>query len=104
MLTSADTRQVSILVVHVIADTRRERRVTSRSTADTFAATFPCRTASGTAAPTTVLLIDDDGELAGLLGQLFAREGMTLGHSARGTDGIALAPPPERLPISSCST
>ena len=43
------------------------------------------------AATTTVLLIDDDAELAGLLGQLLAREGMILRHATRGAEGVSLA-------------
>ena len=40
---------------------------------------------------TTVLLVDDDVELAGLLVRLFEREGIALAHAARGADGIAAA-------------
>ena len=44
-----------------------------------------------TAAATTVLLIDDDHELAALLEQMFAREGIAMRHAARGDQGLAFA-------------
>ena len=37
-----------------------------------------------------MLLVDDDIELAGLLSELFAREGMPMTHAARGIEGLAL--------------
>ena len=41
------------------------------------------------AASPLVLLIDDDIELAGLIAQLFRREGIALQHAATGGAGLA---------------
>jgi DNA-binding response OmpR family regulator len=54
--------------------------------------------ADPTAERTTLLLIDDDRELAGLLTHLFGREGFALRHAANGAAGLALLAAPAPAP------
>jgi two-component system phosphate regulon response regulator OmpR len=92
MVAPVDAPEVSFGVSHVIADTQAFGVAARPTSAATFAATRAIdATPLPAAATTTVLLIDDDAELAGLLGQLFAREGMLLRHASRGAEGISLA-------------
>jgi len=92
MVAPVDAPEVSFGVSHVIADTQTASRATRPTSTATFAAIRAIdATHLPAAATTTVLLIDDDAELAGLLGQLFAREGMLLRHAARGAEGVSIA-------------
>ena len=88
MLTSADARQVSFLVVHVIADMWRERRFHGVRRCYIRRDSPPPTTLAAAASP-SVLLVDDDIELAGLIAQLFRREGIAVQHAATGAAGLA---------------
>jgi hypothetical protein len=103
MLTSAGTRQVSFLVVGVIPDMRRERRL-HHDPPLLHSPRLPPATTLAAAASPSVLLIDDDIELAGLIAQLFRREGIAVQHAATGAAGLAASAPPPTGPTSCCST